>query len=175
MIILIFLIIVIGGPLLISFIVFKIIKKYYPNKALMIGLVVFVIPYVIVAIMIYIDSLPQDDFYTEEFQTITELELPKSAYFKFKKATYPDFHGEYMSAAAISVNKNDFKKLLSKVKNSKKLMEYQDTGSKPYDWIKAQTGDQNYVFFASSNKGNDYHFIGFCKDEKTIIIHLVKW
>ncbi|WP_157766054.1 hypothetical protein [Aquimarina aggregata] len=49
MIILIFLIIVIGGPLLISFIVFKIIKKYYPNKALMIGLVVFVIPYVIVA------------------------------------------------------------------------------------------------------------------------------
>lgn len=172
---LVLLIIFIGAPLLLAFIAHKIVKRFHPKKALPIGIIVFVAPYLVIATLIYIGNNPGEEFYTEEFEIITELKIPKSANFEYRKSTYPDFHGDYMSAAAISLSKKDFKSLLKKVRKSEKLIKKLDSGSNTYQWIKDKIGNQEYSYYASSSIEDNYHFIGFCKDQKTIIIHLIKW
>lgn len=169
------LIIFIGIPLFISFIFYRLAKKYYSSKALSIGLITFLTPYIILAILFYIGKNPDVDFYKDEFQTITQIQVPKDAKFIHKKASYPDFQGEYSSSASITLNSSDFTKLLSSIRKSIKLTKQIEVTSDPYNWVREKSGNEEYIYYSSSNIGSNYHFIGFCKDQKTVIIHLVNW
>lgn len=169
------LLVVLGIPLLISFITYKITKKFYPKIALKIGSTIFFTHYIVLVILIYIVSSPNEDFYKEEFKKITEINISNSANFYSKEATYPDFHGDYMSAAAIKLSRNDYNTLLRKIRKSNKLKTQSYFVSDIYQSIKNKTGNQEYIYYASSEIEDNYHFIGFCKDQKTVIIHLVKW
>ncbi|WP_148639139.1 hypothetical protein [Aquimarina longa] len=126
------------------------------------------------AIFIYIASNPNEDFYKEEFYEVTGFNIPNSTYFNYKEATLPNLYGEYISAAAITLSKNDFNTLLKEIRESKKLTDQSDLESNTYRKIKIKTGNQKYIYYASSKIKNNYYFIGFCTDQKTVIIHSIK-
>ena len=51
---------------------------------------------------------PSAAFYSDEFAYRTGIALPPSAKIIFKKASYPDFHGDYASEMLFEVSKEDF-------------------------------------------------------------------
>ena len=51
---------------------------------------------------------PSPSFFNDEFAFRTGIALPLSAKIKFKKASYPDFHGDYASEILFEVSPEDF-------------------------------------------------------------------
>jgi hypothetical protein len=69
----------------------------------------------------YYQAEPPESFYEEEFKTITLRDIPESAEFISKEASYPDFHGDYCSSARIQLSKKDYQKLLTEIDNNPAL------------------------------------------------------
>jgi hypothetical protein len=63
------------------------------------------------AFVAYAAAYPGDDFYAEEFKTVTLRNLPPSAKIIAGEASYPDFHGDYTSHATIELSPADFQNL----------------------------------------------------------------
>ena len=61
-----------------------------------------------VGYQVAIAAFPRDSFYREEFQYRTGIAMPSSAKIVFKKASYPDFHGDYASEMLFEVSPSDF-------------------------------------------------------------------
>ncbi len=61
--------------------------------------------------LVYVAVFPFDDFYKEEFVNVTVTPFPASGKIVKKYATYPDFHGDYMSCALIQVSESDYQHL----------------------------------------------------------------
>lgn len=151
-------------PLFISLVTYKITYKYYPKKALMLALIIFITPYIFLASLVFIANNPDEDFYAEEFQKITELILPEDIYFEHKEATYPFIHNDYKSSATIRLKQDDFEKILFQTKKSSKLKEYTNL-----------TDSDLFLYQATSDIDGEYHYIGFKNDYRTIIISLVNY
>ena len=49
-----------------------------------------------------------DDFYQEDFTEITTIEFPESGKVKYKRASFPDHHGDYTSCALIELSNTDY-------------------------------------------------------------------
>jgi hypothetical protein len=64
-------------------------------------------------LLVYSAFFPFDDFYKEEFVYVTGTPFPASGRIVKKYATYPDFHGDYMSCALIQVSEIDYQNLKS--------------------------------------------------------------
>lgn len=177
--------VIIGVPLAIAFLVHRAVKPYHHKRAIVAGVLTFITPYIIISAIQYIDFTTYDEhnvFYADEistyetdFKAITTLELPASADFESTNTIFPYFKREYMTSGFIQVSLHDFKNLVSKVKKSSKLIQRSDAMSETYQLIKNKTGNQDYIYSASSTIENEYHFIGFCEDQKTVIIHRIKW
>ncbi|GAA4108144.1 hypothetical protein GCM10022393_03950 [Aquimarina addita] len=176
--------VIIGIPLALSFLVHRAVKRYDPSKALAMSFLTFLLPYLICSLF-YIDANKYNkntEFYSSgfnnnenEFRMITKLELPKSANSILTKKENPYFIVDDISSMAIHLNQEDFRVLYKNIKKSSKLINRSDAYSTPYQWIKDQTGNQQYIYYASSTIENEYHFIGFCEDQKTVITHSMQW
>lgn len=64
---------------------------------------------------------PDDDFYLAEFKTVVSHAPPKEARIVAKKATYPDFHGDYCSFSRIEVSRQSFRGLLEELGSDKRM------------------------------------------------------
>jgi hypothetical protein len=119
---------------------------------------------------------PSEDFYEEEFKTVTLREIPKSAEFISKKASYPDFHGDYCSSSQIKLSKEDYQKLLTEIKSDKQFIENgQSIGFEEFNYT---LGNKSENKFSSSfirqieNEEDHYLYIAFYDDNETIFVNI---
>ena len=79
---------------------------------------------ILVSLSIYLtyDAIyPSNEFYEDEFKNVTLRELPTSAKFIKKSASFPDFHGDYCSSSQIKLSKEEYTKLLAELIIDKRL------------------------------------------------------
>lgn len=69
----------------------------------------------------YYAAYPPESFYKDEFKSVTGTQMPLSADFISKAASYPDQHGKYYSTALIKLSKSDFNKLFKDVSNNSEM------------------------------------------------------
>ncbi|MBY5951664.1 hypothetical protein KUV23_11800 [Algoriphagus marincola] len=113
-----FLLVVIATPTLISLLIRKwLTKKGHPKIGN--GLTIIVI--IGTAYLIYTAIFPPTSFYEEEFEQQTGLKLPNSAQFLTKDASYPDLHGDYWSAAVVRLSTEDYNRLKKQLSEDAKM------------------------------------------------------
>lgn len=149
---------------------YKIFKNKINKKIIFIIISIFTI---IIFYLTYTAFYPSDGFYEDEFEEITGLNFPNTGVFIHKTATFPSHHGDYCSVAAIEVNKYEFEEYLRKVKLSSRLTDTLIMSNKEYYSITNNINNLKYLYFASTMVYDNYYFIGFCDDYKTIIIHIL--
>lgn len=125
---------------------------------------------------IYTAIYPTDSFYYSEFKEVTLREVPKTAVILNKGASYPDFHGDYCSASLMTMSTDDYLTLLNDLTNDKRI-----TKNRPEEYIGSNELDEvmeNYKneqiihSFTRTIPGEEdqYYYIGFLDDQKTIVI-----
>ena len=150
------------------------IKKYLYNwKALL------MITLLIISLFIYKGCYPSEDFYREEFKEATGIELPKSAKFIYKTATYPDFQGEYSTKFIINVGKHFYKHLDKKLR-IKGFSENQKNGRHKISFpekIKSKSSKIKYLLSIEKWDSRPHikcNYFGFIEDEESIAVELIK-
>jgi hypothetical protein len=63
----------------------------------------------------YTAIYPTDDFYLREFKYVTKHEAPDDAVVVTKRASYPDFHGDYCSFSRMRLSKTSYQSLLAEL------------------------------------------------------------
>lgn len=112
---LVLMLLIVSLPLILSLLLFRWAGKSKYEKPLR---VLAFMPLGVLAYFIYDAVNPNDAFYKEDFQEATGLRFPDHAEIISKSASYPDTHGDYMSAAAVKISSKEFITLLDKIKNS---------------------------------------------------------
>ena len=124
----------------------------------------------------FVAFYPSENFYEQEFKTVTLREIPKSAKFIEKTSSYPDFHGDYCSSSQIKLSKADYKKLFSELRlDNRFIMNGESIGSAEFD--KSLGEKSSYMIgynFIRQIKGqeNHYLYIGFYNDQETIFVNI---
>jgi len=123
---------------------------------------------------IYIAVYPADSFYFDDFKTVTSREIPKSALVIDKSASYPDFHGHYISCSLIRLSKQDYLNLLNELNNDKRMYKNAEIIYSPEfnEVMKNKNAKNIKSAFARSNDGkpDECSYIGLFDDEKTIVV-----
>lgn len=106
---------------------------------------------------------PTDDFYFDEFETITLRKIPDSAKVLTKSATYPDLHGDYDSEATIQLSSTDYQSLFKQIQQDKRFNKV--------------SNDANKIQFLRmiENREDRLYYIDFYSDGKTIGIYLINY
>ena len=87
--------------------------KGYRSSQINIAYVSFL---VLLSVYLTFDAFfPSQEFYKQEFKTVTLREIPKSAEFVKMTSSYPDLQGEYCSSSQIKLSKKDYQQLLSEL------------------------------------------------------------
>jgi hypothetical protein len=119
---------------------------------------------------------PSEGFYIDEFKTVTLREIPESALFIAKTASYPYIQGEYCSSSQIKLSKEEYQKLLREVQSDGRLKYKGDLmGFEEFDHVLGnKTKDKIVARFTRSikGKGDYYYFIGFYNDQQTIFVNV---
>jgi hypothetical protein len=122
----------------------------------------------------YIAFYPIESFYADEFKKVTNLEIPKSANFIEKIASYPGVHGDYVSCSEIKLSKNDFENLLlivQKDTNFKRTNIKEVTHSEESDKIMSDEDKSQLMFgFKKVSTIINTYYIGFKNDNQTIFV-----
>lgn len=144
------------------------------EKSKKINIIWFIIIVLFSNIFTYIAFYPDEEFYAEEYETITLNKLPKSAEFIKKSVSYPDLHGDYCSAALIKISPSDYNKLLKELqKNRSFLKENKIIYNSELNKVLSRKSEYKlrHKFSKSPDSlQNKLLFIGFYNDNKTIII-----
>jgi hypothetical protein len=159
----------------ISILIHKLLKRIVNEKIALIGVLFF---WGIIIYNFYIAIYPNDEFYENEFKTITLTELPKSAEIVNSTASYPDFQGDYCSSAEIKLSKEDFDSLLKKIINddnflkNNEILNSEETMSIMYE---TKTNDLSHKFIRIDKQNLDLHLnINFHNDNRTVFINICK-
>jgi hypothetical protein len=153
-------------PIGIMYLGYWIPKKYGKRK---LGYLISSILLLGMVYSIYDAIYPSDKFYEEEFKDITGIELRNAEVLK-SSASYPDFHGDYCSAALIQLEETEYAKLLADIQNDKRFTDSELTGSIELYEV-TERKELNFSYKASrTGDPDEYYFIGFLADGKTILI-----
>lgn len=68
---------------------------------------------------VYFALFPKDDFYKEDFESLSNMKFPKTGTILFKDADYPDIHGHYTSIAIVELPSVDFNKMQQEIEANK--------------------------------------------------------
>jgi hypothetical protein len=159
-------------PVILSVIIFRWLSRRGYRKIAIIVLLAF---YSFIAYNIYTAIFPTDDFYYDEFRTVTLKPIPKSAVIVKKTASYPDFHGDYTSVSLIKLSKQDYRKLLSEIRADKRLHKGEIIGSSELDETmgKQFEGRVTAVFNRTiPNESDHYLTIMFLNDAQSIVVYV---
>ncbi|RVU01346.1 hypothetical protein EOD41_05115 [Mucilaginibacter limnophilus] len=137
--------------------------------------VAIVIPSIIIAYItysIYTAFYPDDDFFFQDFKTVTLKDVPKSAKIIAKDASYPDHHGKYISVSLMKLSKHDYKKLLDQLTNDKNFsrgkMQFH---SEEFVNVMGEDFDLKEIKFQfnKNNSRSGESYIAFLNDEQSVI------
>ncbi|MES2265542.1 MAG: hypothetical protein V4520_02200 [Bacteroidota bacterium] len=160
-------------PIAILYLVFKWLNK---KGFKWIGLLIILISVSFFVYEIFTAIYPEDRFYFDEFKKVTSLEIPKSAEVLDKTASYPDFHGDYISCSIIKLSKEDYNALLNTLTKDTTIIKNPGIGgSEELDKIK-KTRNISDIKRSFSRKipGKDYFtYIGFFKDGESVLVYFV--
>jgi hypothetical protein len=125
-----------------------------------------------IMVITYIGIFPDESFYAEEFKDVTLKELPHSAKFISKSASYPDFHGDYCSQSQIRLSKNDYSKLLWELHEDERLSKGDYSLS---DYNNKVPENLVYQFTrVIDTKDDELLYIGFGNDSQTVYVNVYK-
>lgn len=120
---------------------------------------------------------PGRSFYESDFKNVTSRDIPKSAKFIEKAASYPDIHGHYSSSSQIRLSQADYIKLLNELTNDKYMIKAEGTiESEEFDAVLREKDSDKITcgFTRQISSRNDYLYIGFYDDGQTIFINVHK-
>lgn len=118
---------------------------------------------------VYDALYPSDSFYEQEFKEITGKKL-RNAEILRSSASYPDFHGDYCSAALIQLEEKEYAKLLVDIQNDERFTDSQLVGSMELYEV-TERKELKFIHKASRNgEPDEFYFIGFLTDGKTILV-----
>ncbi|MGQ0698035.1 MAG: hypothetical protein ACT4PZ_07305 [Panacagrimonas sp.] len=117
---------------------------------------------------------PADLFYKNEFVQITGQEFPASGKYIFKEASYPDFHGDYMSCAVIEVSEDDFKRLRSEMRPAHSSFGIVESSCMS-ELIRRYGKDTILLESSISDPKGEYRYWGLVADRSVVIIHFYSW
>jgi hypothetical protein len=119
---------------------------------------------------------PSEGFYEGEFKTVTLRDLPKSATFVAKSASYPYVQGEYCSSSQIKLSKEEYQKLLKELQSDGRMKYKRElVGSQEFnDVLRNKTYDKITVSFTRPVKGEEdrCYSISFYDDQQTIFVNI---
>ena len=164
------LILFIGVPLGSPFLAYFLIKRKGWNKCL---IYLSFIPIIVVGYLIYDAVFPSEDFYKEEFEIATDLNFPESGRLVFKSATYPDLQGSYSSIFCFESDSIFYQELQHKLDNIKDSI--QVVHMSEFEEGKERIKERVLVKELTYSKNNVHYSVGFFSDNKTILIHRVKY
>jgi hypothetical protein len=164
-----FMLVLIATPTLISLLIRKwLTKKGHPK----IGNGVTVMVMVGTAYLIYTAIFPPTSFYADEFEQSTGLELPNSADFLAKDASYPDLHGDYWSAAVVELSTEDFNQLKKQLSEEPTMQldtsKYGIGITTDFDILTSNL-DMNSIDMTLVSTRGEWFKIAFMNDGRTII------
>lgn len=153
-------------------------RQLRKTKIKLVGVLCLVIVPIFTIYVVYRALYPDDDFYFEEYKTVTLLNTPKSAIILKKTATYPDFHGDYISVSMIRLSKSEYLNLYKTLIKDKQIdtlgqlvrsQEFIDVVGKNEKLIK-------HTFTRKiTNKEQSHYSINFLNDNKTVIIYIINF
>jgi len=160
----IFLLLIFSIISIIPFLILKYIRERYSPKYkyfsnIKLGLYIFIIAASLAFQQSYTAVYPNDSFYYDEFEYVTNRKIPESAKIKFKDSSYPDFHGDYFSKSIIELSQPDYNKLLKGIQNDKTLIKSIENDCKVFE--RRIIGEEDR-----------YLFVRFLNDRKTIIVNV---
>jgi len=163
----------IGIPIGISYLIYRWIKKKGFNKRLRF---LALIPILTVRYFIYDAIYPSVEFYKTDFKEVTNMEFPENGKIKYKTASFPDHFGDYTSSFLAEFEQNDLKKLENQLKNSRFEEKDNKMGSNELDYIERKKGRKGYSKqYIRQRKNGKHYSVGFLDDNKSVIITRVSW
>lgn len=129
------------------------------------------------SIYLTIDAFyPGESFYEGEYKWVTMRDIPSSAEFVRKSASYPDFHGDYCSSSQIKLSTVHYKSLLEELKRDSALTSTNEmTYFVEFDYTIADKDKHRIkIGFERAIPGEDDHYlyIGFYDDDHTIFVNV---
>jgi hypothetical protein len=139
-------------------------------KLLAISIITIVFAFLIYNI--YFAIYPREEFYAMEFKKATLKDLPETAHFLKKEASYPDTHGKYNAAFLIEVEQRDFNLLNAELSRDKRFKRgaiyWSEEVSNVTDGYKQNEIDSGLV--STDTEGRDYYYLKFLQDRKTVLV-----
>jgi hypothetical protein len=116
---------------------------------------------------------PSNAFYLNEYRKITLREAPRTANILRKSSSYPDMHGDYGACALIRLSKQDYEILYKEIQDDKNMKPGEIIGSEEFsDVMKGiNINEIKAGYIRPIGKEDHYLYIGFLKDNQTILIH----
>jgi amino acid transporter len=173
LLILLFIIILIGIPIGISYLIYQWIKKREFEKK---WRLLAIIPLIIVGYFFYTAIYPDEDYYKNDFKEVTDMEFPISGKILYKTASYPDQFGDYTSSFLAEFENDYLQKLEANLKKQGFVKKENKMSSEELDYIENRKGNRKYS--AEYNKelnGGKYYSVGFLNDNKSVVITRVSW
>ena len=169
-----------GGILYLIYLPFKIYlkKKQKLSRELSRKINIIYILTIAVAIIYFTyDSLfPSESLYKQEYKSVTLREIPESAVFIEKSASYPDFHGEYCSSSQIKLSKSDYTKILKDLSHDKRITEEKEITyfSEFSNTLKDKKESNIIRKFTRKIEGEEDHYLTilFYNDSQTIFVNI---
>ena len=160
-------ILIIGIPILLTFWVYRILRKKGINKN---WRILAFLPILIVGYFVYDAFYPSAEFYKEDFKEVTGIELPKNSEFEYKTAGFPDHFGDYTSVSIINVGTDFYKRLQSDLTKNELTENGERIGSKEMDNAKQNMNELKIEREFSKIDGDRFYYVAFLSDQKTILV-----
>ena len=171
-------IIIVGVPIGLSFLILRFIKKRNYDKLLRL---VALIPMLTIGYFIYTAFFPTDSFYKEDFKEVTGIDFPEDGEIVYKSATYPDQFGDYGSTSIVKVDKEFYERLEGQLK-IKGLVDNvgkkEEDLSGPFDSreIEREIGTNKIEkAFSMTADGGVFYYVGFVSDRETLVVQRQSW
>ena len=160
-------ILIIGIPILITFWIYRILRKKGVNPK---WRILAFIPIFIVGYFVYDAFYPSSEFYETDFKEVTGIELPKNSDFEYKTAGYPDTHGDYTSVSIIEVGTEFYKKLQIDLTENGFVENGERIGCIEMDNAKRNMNGLKIEREFSKENGDKFYYVAFLSDKKTVLV-----
>lgn len=144
-----------------------------------VGLILLIAAPIWTSYEVYTAVYPTDSFYLSEFKDASFRDAPMSAEIVRKDATYPDFHGDYISVSFITMTDSDYARLLEEIRKDVRLasVRHEDlTCSRELDDILGDytVKDLLHCFVRTSTELPDKSYmIGFVNDRRSVVVYVI--
>ena len=158
-------ILLVGVPLGLTFLFYKVLKKRGYNKWVQ---TLALIPTLLVGYFIYDFIYPSDSFYKQDFEEVTGMRFPKDAVILQKSSSLPDHFGDYSSKFYVQVDPSLYSALPSKLAERGFVLDTQYDYSK---WIDDFYEDyQIKIAYSYEEAGGVYYFVGFIHNSNLLYL-----